>query len=111
MLKRLIFVPEVLVHFSLSSKINSLIYVDQFLTSALCSLDLSIISLKAQCVLYYGFRIRLEVGYYQSPNSVLFQYSVDDSASFVSQYKIKNQFVNLHKITCCDFVWNCTDFI
>ena len=39
------------------------------------------------------------------------QCCVDSSASFASQYKLQNQFADVHKIACLNFDWDCGEYI
>ena len=41
----------------------------------------------------------------------ILQYRGDGSESFASLYQLKNQFVNIHKITCQYLYWNCIESI
>lgn len=58
------------------------------------------------CILHF------EVGQCLSSDFVfLLQYCVDSSASFASQYKLQNQFADVHKIACLNFDWDCGEYI
>lgn len=54
---------------------------------------------------YYGFIVILEVGSGQSFDFLL-QYNVNCSGSFAFPYKVWNELVDIHKVTCWDFDWD-----
>ena len=79
---------------------------------ALYSVPLIYLSLsQIQCCLNYcSFIGSLEVGEYQASNFVLLpQYGVGYFRSLFSSHKLQNQFVDIHKISCWNFDWNCTE--
>ena len=74
--------------FAPSSKISDYIYVDLFLGSLFCSVDLFVLSPVPHCLGYCSVMVSLKVGLCQSSDFVLLlQYYAGYSGSFASTYK------------------------
>ena len=100
------------------SKISWHIYEGLFLGSLFCSTDLFLFfhQYHAGLITVASLKLKyfLEVGECQSSNFVLLlQYCVGYLrfwlVLFSSPYKLWNQFVDVYKITCWDFDWDCIE--
>lgn len=57
---------------------------------------------------YHGFIVSVSLKVkiqYQLSNSVLLQYCIGYLETFVSPYKLQNQFIDIHKMTYWVFIW------
>ena len=61
---------------------------------------------------YYGFIVSISLKVkiqYQLSNFVLLQYCIGYLETFVSPYKLQNQFIDTHKMTCWVFYLDCIE--
>ena len=57
---------------------------------------------------YHGFIVSVSLKVkiqYQLSNSVLLQYCIGYLETFLSPYKLQNQFIDIHKMTYWVFIW------
>ena len=82
---------------------QSIVFVCVCSWALLCFNDLFVLLSISHHFDYYSLMVNLAVGQRQSSDIVLLQYCVGYSGSFAFLYKLQNQFVDIHKITCWDF--------
>lgn len=79
---------------------------------ALCFISLiysSVFSPPLHCLGSCSFIVSLKIGLCQSSVFVLLHCYVGSSRSFASTRKLQNQFVNIQRLTCWDFDWDCVE--